>query len=323
MCEKNKKEFAKGKQNYQDSVFCMLFGEKESAVELYNALEGTSYGPDVDFEFTTLDDAVYADIRNDLGFKIAGKYVVLTEHQSTINQNMAIRHLQYLGRTYEKELDQSKLYQKGKMIIPTPEFYVLYTGSEEWDEAYLHLSDSFACEPPENSAELVVKIIDVRYNKDEYNEVLARSEKLRGYSILISYVKKYQKETKDKSLAIRLAVQRCLEEGILKDFLMKNSAEVGRMMFRTITMEEIAEVRAAEMAEERAQKLAEERAHELADERAQELVEETKEELCKKFIVFRKEQGTAEALIKQELIAIYGLDDEKAEFCINQIYRGE
>ena len=94
-------------------------------------------------------------------------------------------------------------------------------------------------------------------------------------------------------------------------------------MFRTITMEEIAEVRAAEMAEERAQELAQERAQELAQELVDATVEATKDELYKRFIVFRKEQGATEVLIKQELIAIYGLDGEKAESCINQFYRGE
>ncbi|MEY8299080.1 MAG: hypothetical protein ACLRJC_07335 [Emergencia timonensis] len=32
--------------NHQDSVFCMLFSDKESALALFNALEDTDYGAD-------------------------------------------------------------------------------------------------------------------------------------------------------------------------------------------------------------------------------------------------------------------------------------
>ena len=38
------------RRNYQDTVFHMLFSERENAIELFNALEGTDYGPDTEVE---------------------------------------------------------------------------------------------------------------------------------------------------------------------------------------------------------------------------------------------------------------------------------
>ena len=246
-------EQALPKRNYQDSVFRMLFSDTESAIELFNALEGTNYGPDTEVRFTTLDDAVYTDLKNDLGFIIGQHFVVLTEHQSSINNNMPLRQLQYIGRTYEKVLDAVALYASLQVKIPTPEFFVIYTGARKWEADTLRLSDSFLGEAPENSVELVVKIIDMGYNgeKDERSqEVLRRSEKLRGYGTLLGYVREYCAQGNDTRAAVDLAIRRCINEGILKDFLEKNSPEVGRMLFKEITTEEFAEIRAKEAAEE-------------------------------------------------------------------------
>ena len=69
------------RRNYQDTVFHMLFSERENAIELFNALEGTDYGPDTEVKFTTLEDAIYAGLKNDLGFIINRKFLVLSEAQ--------------------------------------------------------------------------------------------------------------------------------------------------------------------------------------------------------------------------------------------------
>ena len=155
----------KVKRTYQDPLFRFLFGNKESAIELYNALEGTDYGMDTEVEFTTLENVFYVEGKNDLGFSIAGKFVVLTEHQSTINGNMPLRFLNYVAQTYNHGLKNEELFKRKPIQILTPEFFVIYTGSEDWNRTELRLSDSFIGSVPENSLELVVKIIDVRYNR--------------------------------------------------------------------------------------------------------------------------------------------------------------
>lgn len=245
-----KKEEQKVKRTYQDSLFRFMFSDKESAIELYNAIEGTNYDMDTEVEFTTLEDVVYVEGKNDIGFTIAGKFVVLTEHQSTVNYNMPVRHLEYITQTYKNELSNEDLFKRKRIPLLTPEFYVIYTGKEDWSESELRLSDSFMGEAPQNSLELVVKIIDVRYNKEDAGEVLSRSEKLRGYSLLLNYVSLYREQGHNLKDAVERAVNRCIEENTLHEFLRKYAKEVKGMLYEDITIERFAEIRAEEQWEE-------------------------------------------------------------------------
>jgi len=264
------------KWNHKDSVFTMLFGDNEGAIELFNALNGTDYPMDTEVIFTTLDDVLYNGKENDIGFIIDNQHIVLTEHQSTINENMPLRQLQYIGRTYEKVVNSTSLFGKKQVKIPMPEFYVLYTGSEKWDKEYLKLSDAFlGCDRVDNSMELVVKLINLGYNEE--NEVLNRSNKLKGYSLLLKYIKDNAAAGYDKGEAIHLAVRRCLEEGILKDFLKTHSSEVGSMLYNDISIEEFIELRAQEAAEDIAKDMAENMAKDMAENMAKDMAKKLKE----------------------------------------------
>ena len=242
-------ETKKANREYQDSMFRALFSDKESAIELYNAIEGTNFGPDTEIKFVTLENVLYINDKNDLGFEIADRFVVLMEHQSTINYNMPARQLQYVAEVIKRTLEKDVLFKKKRVPLLTPEFYVIYTGVADWNEKELRLSDSFLGVPPENSMELVVKVIDVRYNKEEAKEILSRSSKLHGYSLLLSYIKGYLHEGEILAQAIDLAVDRCIAEDVLRDFLIEHRKEA-RGMLENITMEEFLDIRGAEEREE-------------------------------------------------------------------------
>ena len=108
----------------------------------------------------------------------------------------------------------------------------------------MRLSESFNCRAPENSVELVVKVINLGYN--EKNEVLKRSETLAGYSRLLHYIKEGKRQGKNLQESIDDAVKRCMKEGVLRDFLKKNSQEVGNMLFDEVSWEEVIAYRAEE-----------------------------------------------------------------------------
>ena len=55
-------------KKYRDTVFRMLFNKKEHLLELYNALNGTSYTNPNDLTITTLKGNTYLDMRNDVSF---------------------------------------------------------------------------------------------------------------------------------------------------------------------------------------------------------------------------------------------------------------
>ena len=231
-------------KKYQDTVFHKLFSTKEAVLELFNALEGTDYTEDTKIEITTLDNVLYLERKNDLGFTIASSFIFLGEQQSTINPNMPLRFLSYITYSYEKLIAQKSIYSRKKLLLPTPIFYVFYTGDAPWDTKTLKLSDCYMETPPENSLELVVKIINLRYNKD--NEILKRSKNLAGYSMLITRIKDGLKEGIPLETSIQRAIQSCMEDGYLTAFLQQYGEEIGKMKFYEFSQKEYEDLLAEE-----------------------------------------------------------------------------
>lgn len=84
---------------------------------------------------------------------------------------MPLRFLLYIGRLYEKLLDTENIYIRSLISIPTPEFIVLYNGQQNLcirrkkvKEKTLKLSNAFFNQQEQNSLELVVRVIDIRYS---------------------------------------------------------------------------------------------------------------------------------------------------------------
>ena len=151
----------KPQRKHKDSTFCLLFSEPRRAVELYNAVSGENLPPDTELTYTTLENAIYVDRSNDLGFVINGRHLVMSECQSSINWNIPMRCLGYVSRTLENLAGKEGLYGKNLVKLPAPEFYLFYVGKAEWKSKTLCLSDSFLAEPKENSLELVVNLINL------------------------------------------------------------------------------------------------------------------------------------------------------------------
>ena len=117
------------KRNYKDSLFCHLFGSderKENALELYNALAGTSYSDPGSLELTTIEGAVFLGLKNDVSF-LVGDEMVMLEHQSTHCPNMPLRGLQYFSRLYGK-LVAERAKQAGVNNVVFDRGGYVYTG---------------------------------------------------------------------------------------------------------------------------------------------------------------------------------------------------
>ncbi|MCR4632223.1 MAG: Rpn family recombination-promoting nuclease/putative transposase [Treponema sp.] len=90
-------------RKYKDSVFTDLFGSdrdgKKNFLDLYNALSGEDYKlGTVSLERKVIEQSLYKTYNNDVSWEINGKLIVLVEHQSTINENMPFRCLEYVTR---------------------------------------------------------------------------------------------------------------------------------------------------------------------------------------------------------------------------------
>ena len=83
-------------KQYRDSVFRHYFKDKTRLLSLCNAVLDTNYTDTNELKITNLDEAVFNGQKNDIGCVIGGKFLVLIEHQSTINENMPLRCLSYV-----------------------------------------------------------------------------------------------------------------------------------------------------------------------------------------------------------------------------------
>ena len=127
----------------KSDVFTALFSEPENAAKLYTALSGEETAPE-DIQITTLEGVLFLARKNDLGFTVKERMLVISEHQSTINENMPLRSMLYYGRTMEKLLQDRNLYREKRVPIPTPEFYLFYNGTRDVPgEKVLKLSDGY------------------------------------------------------------------------------------------------------------------------------------------------------------------------------------
>jgi predicted transposase/invertase (TIGR01784 family) len=234
-------------REYKDSVFTLLFSEKEKLIELYNAIFDAHYDLNTEIEITTLRNVLFMGRINDISFVIDGKIVVLIEHQSTINDNMPLRMLLYIAKIYEKISSNDTVYRTKQITIPRPEFVVLYNGKDEApDVRTLKLSDMFAKYGESNPIELELEVKVYNINKGRNPEIARRSETLDGYERFSSKVREYEKETNDLKEVISLAINYCIERNILETFLKNHGSEVINMLLTEWKFEDALRVREQE-----------------------------------------------------------------------------
>jgi len=211
------------KRTIKDSVFRKRFNDNEKLIELYNALEGTDYSVDTEVEINTLDYAIYSGVKNDVSFIINGEHNVFLEHQSSQPLNVPLKCLLYLGATYTKAMDKKELHRR-IIRLPTPKFYVFYNGDQPVpQEQILRLSDSFIGGCGENTVELKVKMININYNE---SKLLERSPHLKDYAYFVHLVKLFKQTSGTLEDAVKKAIDVCINENVMADFLKKNRQEV-------------------------------------------------------------------------------------------------
>ena len=226
----------KTNNKFKNSMFTLLFSDPALLRELYCALDGVTLPPDAPVSINTLEDVLFMDFINDISFEIAGKLVVLIEHQSTINPNMALRLLMYIGRVYEKITEGRDIYSGKPINIPRPEFFVLYNGTDPFpDDKIYRLSEAFEklkglgfAEKDIPALELTVRVINI--NEGRNAGIAARCKKLSEYSAFVAKVRDFEKESGSREEAIKRTVKYCQSHDILKEFLELHAGEVLSML---------------------------------------------------------------------------------------------
>ena len=215
-------------RNYRDTLFRMLYRNKVRLLSLFNAVNGTHYDNPDDLTITTLEGVLYLGMKNDVSC-IIDMMMQLYEHQSTVNPNMPLRNLFYVSDLLQKYIYEEGLdiYSRKQIKIPTPKFVVFYNGDEEQPERKeIRLSKAFSANTGETNMELVV--LQININKGQNEELKATCKTLQEYAEFTERAREHRKEMELED-AIRTTIDECIRDGILKDFLLKNKAEVYQM----------------------------------------------------------------------------------------------
>lgn len=231
-------------RNYKDTVFRMLFSDRKNLLSLYNAVNQKHYTNPEDLEIVTLENAIYMGMKNDLAF-IIDTNLYLYEHQSTYNPNMPLRDLFYISNEYQKLLDKKSLYSSSLQKIPAPNFIELYNGTDTLSDFSEHrLSSAFENLSGEPKLELIVTVLNI--NEGHNALLMEHCQTLKEYSQYVAKVRKYAAGM-PLDQAVKYAVDECIKENILADFLRKNRAEVISMsIFEYDKEEEEKKLRKAE-----------------------------------------------------------------------------
>lgn len=285
-------------RNVKDRLFRFLFEkDREALLELYNALNGTAYQDPSQLEIVTIESAVYVVMKNDLAYILSGT-LNLYEHQSTYCPNLPVRFLIYLAQEYQMvtESAETSLYGTSQISLPTPQCIVFYNGTRQMpEEQTFKLSDAFENKDVRADIELTVRMLNINHG---YNTLLMeRCRVLEEYSRLAAVTREYMAVEKDMQTALNRALNQCIEKGILREFLLKNRAEVLGMLLEEFDAEKYERTLRSEGWEEG----------------RKEGREKGLEEGIRNSIEIMQETGQPREFAKKKLIEKYSISEEEAE----------
>ena len=216
-------------REHKDRLFRLLFGgsySRQNLLDLYNALNDTNYNDLEELQVTTIEDVIYMGMKNDVSILLHSR-MALYEHQSTYNPNMPVRGFLYAAKLYEKYIESNELniYGSTQVELPVPQYVVFYNGSgQHEDEEILRLSDAFERKEDGEGYEWTARMLNINYGKNK--KLMERCKALRDYSIFTDKVKKYLKQEMNTKQAINRAVEECIKEDVMSEFLIARRAEV-------------------------------------------------------------------------------------------------
>ena len=221
-------------REYKDRLFKFIFGNenhKEFTLSLYNAINRTSYTSTDDIEITTIENAVYMGMHNDLSFIVADS-MNLYEQQSTYNPNMPLRMLIYAGQLYDKFLEtkglKDNVYNSSMLQIPYPKLIVFYNGDMfQPDKTELKLSDAF---PQGAKGDIQVKVTMLNVNYGRNRKLLQKCRPLSDYSLFTTSVRELIKRGKTKEEAVEEALRLLPDDSEVKKLVLENKAGVAKMI---------------------------------------------------------------------------------------------
>ena len=151
---------------------------------------------------------------------------------------MPLRGMMYFSKLYNKyvKVNRFNIFSDKQIKLPTPQYYVFYNGKEEYpDRLEMKLSEAFQIKKG-SGFEWTAVMININYGKNR--KLMENCKILRDYAILIEKIRKYHKECADMEQAVTKAVDECIQESVMAEFLLAHKAEVIDMCLTEYNEEE-------------------------------------------------------------------------------------
>ncbi len=189
----DRSEYPTADREYKDRLFRFVFNNREDLLSLYNAVAGTSY---------TDPDS--------LGINIA--------------------------KLYEKIIAQNNIniYSSGAKKFPFPQHIVFYNGTDSQpDRTVLRLSDLFEGQEDGKTPALECATVMLNINYGHNRALMEKCRRLEEYAIFVDRVRGRLAESLPLAEAIMAAIDDCIRDGVLRDILIQQKAEVVQMILET------------------------------------------------------------------------------------------
>ena len=226
-----KKHSTTENRKHKDSLFVDYFSKdrdwKQHFLSLYNALHGTKLQVETTrLERVNLEQVLYMDYYNDIAVMVNDQFIMMIEHQSTINPNMPLRLLEYVTRIYSNMIDSKSKFSNQLIPLAKPEFIVFYTGKENIPpETHLSLSDAFKLNHVQNeelTLELLVKVCKI--NGEAPSQIVSQCSDLEQY---VSFLRLIDEAKADgQAQPLTRAIREAVRNNILKDYLERKGGEI-------------------------------------------------------------------------------------------------
>ena len=185
----------------RDSTFTLLFKHEKYVADLYELCTGEKIDPSTIRSIRLEDGLVRSRVYNDVSFLTEDhELLVLIEHQTTPNKNMAFRMLEYdvlLVNEFIKQQDWNKFGTK-QIHLPKAKFWVVYNGKGEMKALpLLDLGD----------VQVKAKVFNIHFEKLPDQE--DRNNAVVAYARFIELA---------ETMFVNEALDQLLEEGYLLEF---------------------------------------------------------------------------------------------------------
>ena len=206
------------KWDAKNTIFLDLFSIPKYQLQMVKALhpEMTDITED-DIRPVTLKPVMMNSPYNDLALLVREKLIIFVEAQSTWSINILIRILLYLAATYHDYIIEHNMFvhDSGRLDIPEPEFYVIYTGSRKIEKEVISLREDF-WHNPNAKLDLLVRVIHSANKNDVIGQYIIFAH------VLDSQIKIYGRV----KAAVENTIRICQNEDVLREYLEGRKKEV-------------------------------------------------------------------------------------------------